>query len=198
MTALILHPDPEVSARLEQDYLVAGAMVFKSGNAPNTQHYEVSNPHHHAALIYRKYNTEIFGAAYAQKLAGQAMASLVIDADVIIAAEDLSDIFQIGKELAVTLNIPVVSRVEDVFADGVFAKTEKQKSPTEGLFTKDNIHFFLKESEVESGQLSDSSISDLEVRGVPWYSASETYQPGQPCIKLGAIIFPGGVLDCNQ
>jgi len=217
MIALILHPDPEVSARLEQDYLIAGAMVFKSGNSPNTQHYEVSNPHHHAALIYLKYNTEIFGPGYAQKLSGQAVASLVLDADVLIVPEDLTGILSIGVSVADAMGIPVVKSVVDVFSGDVYTGVDSA-APREdsigglwcsgceisggNLLTPEtcdkacpDCRFFTNQEEALCNALSDSSISELEVRGVPWYSASDTYQPGQPAIKLGAIIFPGGVID---
>lgn len=193
MTALILHSDPDTARSLEQDYLAAGAMVFSSGNSPGTQHYEVSNPHHHSALVYQNYNTAIFGEAYAQKLAAQAVAALVIDSDVVVCPEDSTGIFLIGRSIAKAAGIPVVGSVAEVF--GVEVPTsEKKESIAEKYVTLDGERYFLTREEAGLDSLSDGSISILEKEGIPYFDSYAKYLPDQPAIKRGAIVFPGGMV----
>lgn len=212
MTALILHQDPGVSYSLEQDFLASGAMVFISGNAPGTEHYEVSNPHHHAALVYRDYNKTIFGGQKSQELAIKAISYLVIESDILIMPEELTDpVFMTGKFIAEGLGIPVVKTVAEAFSvkEGV-DKEEPDKEPQvlycSGCDRSRNkarqacasqsstCRFFPSQEEADLDALSDESISDLEIKGVPYFSDSTDHPPGQPIIKRGAIVFPGGVL----
>lgn len=194
MTALILHPDPIVSMQLEQDYLAAGAMVFKAGNSPDTQHFEVSNPHHHSAVVYQEYNTAIFGANYSTKLARQAVASLTLDVDVVVCPEELTGAFLVGHTIADSLGIPVVKSVAEVFGAEIPDAVIETRSPAENYVTLDDKRFFLTIAEAELDSLSDESISILEKQEILYFAPDEKYPPGQPVIKRGAIVFPGGVV----
>lgn len=231
MTALILHQDPGVSYSLEQDFLASGAMVFISGNAPGTEHYEVSNPHHHAALVYRDYNKTIFGGQKSQELAIKAISYLVIESDILIMPEELTDpVFMTGKFIAEGLGIPVVKTVAEAFGvkEGVDqAEPGEDQTAVQILgplwcsgckVSGDNpltvsgdtplygkcvfpcssksptCRFFPSQEEADLDALSDESISDLEIKGVPYFDYNTQYQLGHPSIKRGAIVFPGGVV----
>lgn len=223
MTITILHPDPGLCYRLEQDILAAGAMVFASGNSPDNQHFEVSNPHHHAALVYQDYNKAIFGGEKSHELVKKAIVSLLVDTEVVLCSQPLEDeSFKAALSIAEIMDIPVATKIEDIFTLSE-KPVEKEKparkwwcsgcaeisespttisddTPLSGravsacVGKSPSCRFFPTLEEAQMDALSDDSISMFEKEEVPYFDSTTTYQPGHPVIKRGAIVFPGGVV----